>query len=91
VRGDNSDKSGTNGFISLPSRDRTRLNFDETRREMTQPLLRQNGKNLNTSKWEEGLEHDGKKEKNFFFFTTIATVDGGARIGVIGSDGNTKW
>ena len=82
VRGDNRDKSGTNGdFLCIKGR----YGFDFTSHEerLQQPLIRKNGK-LIPSTWEEAFALVGKK------FAEIRDQDGGAAIGVIGSNRTTN-
>jgi len=82
VRGDNRDKSGTNGdFLCIKGR----YGFDFANHEerLTQPLIRKNGK-LTPATWEEAFEMVGKK------FAEIRDKDGGAAIGVIGSTRTTN-
>ena len=78
VRGDNRDKSGTNGdFLCIKGR----YGFDFANHEerLTQPLIRKNGK-LTPATWEDAFEFVGKK------FAEVRDKDGGAAIGVIGSN-----
>src|SRR5437879_807516 len=78
VRGDNRDKSGTNGdFLCIKGR----YGFDFANHEerLSQPLIRKNGK-LTPATWEEAFELVGKK------FAEVRDKDGGAAIGVIGSN-----
>jgi NADH-quinone oxidoreductase subunit G len=78
VRGDNRDKSGTNGdFLCIKGR----YGFDFASHEdrLTQPLIRKNGK-LTPATWEEAYELVGKK------FAEVRDKDGGSAIGVIGSN-----
>jgi NADH-quinone oxidoreductase subunit G len=82
VRGDNRDKSGTNGdFLCIKGR----YGFDFATHEerLTQPLIRKNG-SLTPSTWEEAFELVGKK------FAEICDRDGGSAIGVIGSTRTTN-
>ena len=82
VRGDNRDKSGTNGdFLCIKGR----YGFDFSNHEdrLKQPLIRKNGK-LTPATWEEAFELVGKK------FAEIRDKDGGAAIGVIGSNRTTN-
>jgi NADH-quinone oxidoreductase subunit G len=77
VRGDNRDKSGTNGdFLCIKGR----YAFDFTNHEerLMQPLIRKNGK-LTPATWEEAFALIGKK------FAEVRDKDGGEAIGVIGS------
>src|SRR5437660_6076270 len=78
VRGDNRDKSGTNGdFLCIKGR----YGFDFANHEerLTQPLIRKSGK-LTPASWEDAFELVGKK------FAEVRDKDGGAAIGVIGSN-----
>ena len=82
VRGDNRDKSGTNGdFLCIKGR----YGFDFANHEerLTQPLIRKHGK-LTPTTWEEAFETVGKK------FAEIREKDGGSAIGVIGSTRTTN-
>jgi NADH-quinone oxidoreductase subunit G len=82
VRGDNRDKSGTNGdFLCIKGR----YGFDFANHEerLTQPLIRKNGK-LTPATWEDAFELVGKK------FAEVRDKDGGAAIGVIGSNRTTN-
>jgi len=82
VRGDNRDKSGTNGdFLCIKGR----YGFDFANHEerLTQPLIRKNGK-LTPASWEDAFELVGKK------FAEVRDKDGGAAIGVIGSNRTTN-
>jgi NADH-quinone oxidoreductase subunit G len=82
VRGDNRDKSGTNGdFLCIKGR----YGFDFANHEerLKQPLIRRNGK-LTPASWEEAFELVGKK------FAEVRDKDGGAAIGVIGSNRTTN-
>src|SRR5271157_4227260 len=85
VRGDNRDKSGTNGdFLCIKGR--YAFDFANHEQRLTQPLIRKNGK-LTPSTWEEAFELVGKK------FAAVRDnardnahdKDGGSAIGVIGS------
>jgi NADH-quinone oxidoreductase subunit G len=77
VRGDNRDKSGTNGdFLCIKGR--YAFDFASHEERLTQPLIRRNGK-LTPATWEEAFELVGKK------FAEIRDKDGGSAIGVIGS------
>ena len=78
VRGDNRDKSGTNGdFLCIKGR--YGFDFASHEERLKQPLIRKNGK-LTPSTWEEAFELVGKK------FAEVRDKDGGASIGVIGSN-----
>ena len=82
VRGDNRDKSGTNGdFLCIKGR--YAFDFANHDDRLTQPLIRKNGK-LTPSTWEEAFELVGKK------FAEIRDKDGGTAIGVIGSNRTTN-
>ena len=82
VRGDNRDKSGTNGdFLCIKGR----YGFDFANHEerLTKPLIRKNGK-LTPATWEEAFELIGKT------FAGIRDVEGGQAIGVLGSTRTTN-
>jgi NADH-quinone oxidoreductase subunit G len=82
VRGDNRDKSGTNGdFLCIKGR----YGFDFANHEerLTRPLIRKDGK-LTPSTWEEAFVLIGKK------FAAVRDGDGGGAIGVIGSTRTTN-
>jgi NADH-quinone oxidoreductase subunit G len=82
VRGDNRDKSGTNGdFLCIKGR----YGFDFANHEerLTQPLIRKNGK-LTPASWEDAFALVGKK------FAEVRDKDGGAAIGVVGSNRTTN-
>jgi NADH-quinone oxidoreductase subunit G len=82
VRGDNRDKSGTNGdFLCIKGR--YAFDFANHEQRLTQPLIRRNGK-LTPATWEEAFELVGKK------FSEVRDKDGGAAIGVIGSTRTTN-
>ena len=82
VRGDNRDKSGTNGdFLCIKGR--YAFDFANHEERLTQPLIRKNGK-LTPSTWEEAFELVGKK------FAEVRDKDGGSAIGVIGSTRTTN-
>jgi NADH-quinone oxidoreductase subunit G len=77
VRGDNRDKSGTNGdFLCIKGR--YAFDFANHEDRLTRPLIRQNGK-LTPATWEEALALIAKN------FTNIRDTEGGPAIGVIGS------
>jgi NADH-quinone oxidoreductase subunit G len=77
VRGDNRDKSGTNGdFLCIKGR--YAFDFANHEQRLTHPLIRKQGK-LTPATWEEAFELIGKK------FAEVRDRDGGAAIGVIGS------
>ena len=82
VRGDNRDKSGTNGdFLCIKGR--YAFDFANHEERLKHPLIRKNGK-LTPSTWEEAFELVGKK------LSEIRDKDGGAAIGVIGSNRTTN-
>src|ERR1700688_3612615 len=82
VRGDNRDKSGTNGdFLCIKGR--YAFDFANHEERLRQPLIRKSGK-LTPSTWEEVFELVGKK------FAEVRDRDGGAAIGVIGSTRTTN-
>jgi NADH-quinone oxidoreductase subunit G len=82
VRGDNRDKSGTNGdFLCIKGR--YAFDFAHHEERLKQPLIRRNGK-LVPATWEEAFEMIGKK------FAEVRDRDGGAAIGVIGSTRTTN-
>jgi NADH-quinone oxidoreductase subunit G len=82
VRGDNRDKSGTNGdFLCIKGR--YAFDFANHEERLTQPLIRKEGK-LTPATWEEAFTLIGKK------FAEIRDKDGGQAIGVIGSTRTTN-
>ena len=82
VRGDNRDKSGTNGdFLCIKGR--YGFDFASSEERITQPLIRKSGK-LTPSSWEEAFELVGKR------FAEVRDKDGGQAIGVIGSNRTTN-
>jgi len=82
VRGDNRDKSGTNGdFLCIKGR--YAFDFANHEERLTQPLIRKEGK-LAPATWEEAFELVGKK------FAEVRDKDGGSAIGVIGSTRTTN-
>ena len=82
VRGDNRDKSGTNGdFLCIKGR--YAFDFANHEERLTRPLIRKEGK-LTPASWEEAFELIGKK------FAEVRDRDGGAAIGVIGSTRTTN-
>jgi len=82
VRGDNRDKSGTNGdFLCIKGR--YAFDFAGHEDRIKQPLIRKNGK-LSPATWEEAFELVGKK------FAEIRDLEGGSAIGVIGSNRTTN-
>jgi len=82
VRGDNRDKSGTNGDF-LCVKGRYGFDFANHEERLTQPLIRKNGK-LTPASWEDAFELVGKK------FAEVRDKDGGAAIGVVGSNRTTN-
>jgi len=82
VRGDNRDKSGTNGdFLCIKGR--YGFDFANHEQRLTQPLIRKDGKLIPAS-WEDAFALIGKK------FAEIRDKDGGQAIGVIGSTRTTN-
>jgi NADH-quinone oxidoreductase subunit G len=82
VRGDNRDKSGTNGdFLCIKGR--YAFDFANHEDRLTQPLIRKNGK-LTPATWEEAFELVGKK------FAEVRDRDGGSAVGVLGSTRTTN-
>ncbi len=82
VRGDNRDKSGTNGdFLCIKGR--YAFDFASHEERLTQPLIRKNGR-LTPATWEEAFEVVGKK------FAEIRDRDGGSAFGVVGSTRTTN-
>jgi NADH-quinone oxidoreductase subunit G len=82
VRGDNRDKSGTNGdFLCIKGR--YAFDFASHEERLTHPLIRKSGK-LVPATWEEAFELVGKQ------FAGIRDKDGGSAIGVIGSTRTTN-
>jgi NADH-quinone oxidoreductase subunit G len=82
VRGDNRDKSGTNGdFLCIKGR--YAFDFANHEERLKQPLIRQHGK-LIPATWEEAFALIGKK------FAEVRDQDGGQAIGVIGSTRTTN-
>ncbi len=82
VRGDNRDKSGTNGdFLCIKGR--YAFDFANHEDRLMQPLIRQNGR-LAPATWEDAFELIGKT------FAEIRERSGGAKIGVIGSTRTTN-
>jgi NADH-quinone oxidoreductase subunit G len=82
VRGDNRDKSGTNGdFLCIKGR----YGFDFANHEerLTRPLIRRDGK-LTPATWEEAFALIGTK------FAEVRERDGGPAIGVVGSTRTTN-
>jgi NADH-quinone oxidoreductase subunit G len=84
VRGDNRDKSGTNGdFLCIKGR--YAFDFANHEDRLTQPLIRKDGK-LTPATWEEAFDLVGKK----FAEVRDKDKDGGSAIGVIGSTRTTN-
>jgi NADH-quinone oxidoreductase subunit G len=82
VRGDNRDKSGTNGdFLCIKGR--YAFDFANHEERLKQPLIRKHGK-LIPATWEEAFALIGKK------FAEVRDQDGGQAIGVIGSTRTTN-
>jgi NADH-quinone oxidoreductase subunit G len=82
VRGDNRDKSGTNGdFLCIKGR--YAFDFANHEERLTRPLIRRDGR-LSPATWEEAFALIGKK------FAEIRERDGGGAIGVIGSTRTTN-
>ena len=82
VRGDNRDKSGTNGdFLCIKGR--YAFDFANHEERLTRPLIRKDGK-LTPSTWKEAFSLIGKK------FAEVRDRDGGQAIGVIGSTRTTN-
>jgi NADH-quinone oxidoreductase subunit G len=82
VRGDNRDKSGTNGdFLCIKGR--YAFDFANHEERLTRPLIRKEGK-LIPSTWEDAFALIGKK------FAEVRDRDGGAAIGVVGSTRTTN-
>ena len=77
VRGDNRDKSGTNGdFLCIKGR--YAFDFANHEERLTRPLIRQNGK-LIPATWEDAFALIGKT------FADARDTEGGQAIGVVGS------
>jgi NADH-quinone oxidoreductase subunit G len=82
VRGDNRDKSGTNGdFLCIKGR--YAFDFANHEERLTRPLIRKDGK-LTPATWEEAFELIGRK------FAEVRDKEGGTAIGVIGSNRTTN-
>jgi len=82
VRGDNRDKSGTNGdFLCIKGR--YGFDFASHEERLKRPLIRKDGK-LTPATWEEAFELVGKR------FAEVRDRDGGPSIGVIGSNRTTN-
>jgi NADH-quinone oxidoreductase subunit G len=82
VRGDNRDKSGTNGdFLCIKGR--YAFDFANHEERLTHPLIRRNGK-LTPATWEEAFALVGKT------LAGIRDTEGGQAIGVVGSTRTTN-
>jgi NADH-quinone oxidoreductase subunit G len=82
VRGDNRDKSGTNGdFLCIKGR--YAFDFANHEDRLTAPLIRKNGRLIRAT-WEEAFELVGRK------FREILEKEGGSAIGVVGSTRTTN-
>ncbi|MGA6982407.1 MAG: molybdopterin-dependent oxidoreductase, partial [Candidatus Sulfotelmatobacter sp.] len=82
VRGDNRDKSGTNGdFLCIKGR--YAFDFANHEERLTKPLIRKEGK-LTPATWEEAFALIGRK------FAEVRERDGGEAIGLIGSTRTTN-
>jgi len=82
VRGDNRDKSGTNGdFLCIKGR--YAFDFANHEERLTRPLIRKDGK-LTPATWDEAFALIGKK------FAEVRDRDRGQAIGVIGSTRTTN-
>jgi NADH-quinone oxidoreductase subunit G len=82
VRGDNRDKSGINNDF-LCVKGRYAFDFADHAERLTQPLIRKNG-TLTPATWEEAFALIGKR------FAEVRDKDGGAAIGVVGSNHTTN-
>jgi NADH-quinone oxidoreductase subunit G len=82
VRGDNRDKSGTNGDF-LCVKGRYAFDFAHHSERLTQPLIRKDGQ-LAPAAWEEAFELIGRR------FKEVGERDGGQAIGVFGSNRTTN-
>jgi NADH-quinone oxidoreductase subunit G len=82
VRGDNRDKSGTNGDF-LCVKGRYAFDFAHHSERLTQPLIRKDGQ-LTPAAWEEAFELIGRR------FKEVRDQDGGQAIGVFGSNRTTN-
>jgi len=82
VRGDNRDKSGINNdFLCIKGR--YAFDFAHHQERLTQPLIRKNGKHVPAT-WEEAFQLIGRR------FAEIRDNEGGAAIGVVGSNRTTN-
>jgi NADH-quinone oxidoreductase subunit G len=82
VRGDNRDKSGINNDF-LCVKGRYAFDFADHDERLTQPMIRKNG-TLTPATWEEAFVLIGKR------FAEVRDQDGGAAIGVVGSNHTTN-
>src|SRR5450631_387855 len=83
VRGDNRDKSGTNGdFLCIKGR--YAFDFANHEERLTKPLVRQPDGKFAEVSWEQALAHAGRKLRE------IRDAKGGKSIGVIGSNRTTN-
>ncbi|HEY0760057.1 MAG TPA: NADH-quinone oxidoreductase subunit NuoG [Acidisarcina sp.] len=83
VRGDNRDKSGINGdFLCIKGR--YAFDFANHQDRLTKPLVRQADGKLAEVSWEHALDYAGMKLRE------IRDAQGGAAIGVIGSNRTTN-
>jgi len=83
VRADNRDKSGINGDF-LCAKGRFGFDFVENEERLTKPLVRNAAGNLEPTSWENALRIAGAKLRE------IRDAQGGAAIGVIGSNRTTN-
>jgi NADH-quinone oxidoreductase subunit G len=82
VRGDNRDKSGTNGdFLCIKGR--YAFDFANHEDRLREPLIRRDGK-LIPATWEDAFTLIGRK------FAEVRDKDGGGAIGVVGSTRTTN-
>src|SRR6202167_845266 len=82
VRGDNRDKSGTNGdFLCIKGR--YAFDFANHEQRLTRPLIRREGK-LTPATWEEAFQVIGKK------FSEMRDRERRSAIGVVGSNRTTN-
>ena len=82
VRGDNRDKSGTNGdFLCIKGR--YAFDFSQEPQRIKEPLIHREGK-LQPATWEEAFELIGRR------FRDIVAQHGGQALGVIGSNRTTN-
>ena len=82
VRGDNRDKSGINGdFLCIKGR--YAFDFAHSEDRITHPMVRRDGRLVPVS-WEQAIEHAAEG------FKRVRDSQGGASIGVIGSNRTTN-